>query len=51
MTLTKDELLKYFSVKESTIKTNFPLFCSKQLAKGYLIEKHGKGNSATYEVS
>lgn len=49
-TFNRDELIKYFGVSESMIKTNFPLFCSKQLAKGYQITKRGKGNSAIYEV-
>lgn len=49
-TFNRNELIKYFGVSESMIKTNFPLFCSKQLAKGYQITKRGKGDSAIYEV-
>ena len=49
-TFNKDELIKYFRVSESMIKTNFPLFCSKQLAKGYQITKRGRGDSAVYDV-
>lgn len=49
-TFNRNELIKYFGVSESMIKTNFPLFCSKQLAKGYQITKRGKGDSAVYEV-
>lgn len=32
------------------IETNFPKFCSKQLSKGYLITKRGKGNKAQYDI-
>lgn len=46
----QNELIQYFNVSESVIKTNFPLFCSKQLAKGYHITKRGKGKTAIYEV-
>lgn len=49
-TFNRNELIKYFGVSESMIKTNFPLFCSKQLAKGYQITKRGRGDSAVYEV-
>ena len=49
-TFNRDELIKYFGVSESMIKTNFPLFCSKQLAKGYQIIKRGRGETAIYEV-
>ena len=49
-TFNKDELIKYFKVSESMIKTNFPLFCSKQLAKGYQITKRGRGDLAVYDV-
>lgn len=44
------ELAKYFQISISTIKTNFPKFKSKQLEKGYLITKRGKGDSAIYEI-
>lgn len=49
-TFNRNELINYFGVSESMIKTNFPLFCSRQLAKGYQITKRGKGDSAIYEV-
>lgn len=49
-TFNRNELIEYFGVSESMIKTNFPLFCSKQLSKGYQITKRGKGDSAIYEV-
>lgn len=48
--LTKQELIKYFDVKESVISTNFPKFCSQQLKKGILITKIGKGSSAVYTI-
>ena len=44
------ELAKYFQISISTIKTNFPKFKSKQLEKGYLITKRGKGDNAIYEI-
>ena len=50
MRLTFEKLLEYFSVSESTVSTNFPLFCSKQLQKGYKITKFGKGKTAIFEV-
>ena len=34
----------------SMIKTNFPLLCSRQLEKGFLITKRGKGVNALYDV-
>lgn len=48
--LTKQELINYFKVAESTINTNFPKFCSKQLEKGYLITKRGKGEKARFDI-
>ena len=48
--LTKEELIKYFGVSESTINTNFPLFAQKQLKKGFLITKIGVGKKANYTV-
>lgn len=48
--LNRQELIEYFHTTESVINTNFPLFCSKQLSKGYLITKRGKGKTAVYEV-
>ena len=48
--LTKEELIKYFGVSESTINTNFPLFAQKQLKKGFLITKTGVGKKANYTV-
>lgn len=44
------ELAKEFQVSESTIKTNFPKFCSAQLKKGFQITKKGKGETAEYFV-
>lgn len=49
-TMNKKELIEFFSVSESLIKTNFPTFCVNQLKKGYLITKRGKGESAIYEI-
>lgn len=34
----------------SMIKTNFPLLCSRQIEKGFLITKRGKGANALYDV-
>lgn len=45
-----NELATYFQVSISTLKSNFPKFKSKQLEKGYLITKRGKGESAIYEI-
>lgn len=50
ITLNKQELINYFGVSESTINTNFPKFCMKQLAKGYQITKRGKGNNAMFDI-
>lgn len=49
-TFNQQELMNFFGVSESMIKTNFPLLCQRQLAKGYLITKRGKGNNAQYDV-
>lgn len=48
--MTKQELIKYFGISESTINTNFPLFCQKQLAKGFLISRIGVGKNAQYTI-
>lgn len=48
--MTKEELIKYFGVSESTVNTNFPLFAQKQLKKGFLITKIGVGKKANYTV-
>lgn len=49
--MNKLELCKAFGVAESVINTNFPKFAKKQLERGFLITKTGKGNSANYEIS
>lgn len=48
--MTKQELINYFGISQSTIDTNFPLFCQKQLAKGFLITRIGVGAKANYTV-
>ena len=48
--MTKEELAKFCNVSVSTIETNFPLFCSRQLKKGYIISKEGKGMEAKYQI-
>ena len=48
--MTKQELADTFNVSISTINTNFPLFCQKQLKKGYLITREGRGESANYKI-
>ena len=48
--MTKQELINYFGVSKSTIDTNFPVFCQKQLAKGFLITRIGVGAKANYTV-
>ena len=48
--MTKQELIDYFGVSKSTIDTNFPVFCQKQLAKGFLITRIGVGAKANYIV-
>ena len=48
--MTQEEILDYFKISESYLRTNFPKFCQIQLSKGYLITKHGKYPNAIYEV-
>lgn len=48
--MNKFELMELFQVSQSTIDTNFPTFAVKQLAKGKLITKIGKGQNAEYYV-
>lgn len=48
--MTKEELSKYFNVSMTTLNTNFPLFCKKQLEKGYLITREGLGKNAVYTI-
>lgn len=49
--LTAQELSQELSIGLSSILTNFPKVCSKQLAKGILITKEGKGQNARYSYS
>ena len=51
MELTFNELLDYFQVSASMIKTNFPKFAQRQLAQGYLINRRGKGDCTIYTVT
>ena len=48
--MNKQELINYFGVSESTIKTNFPKFAQKQLEKGILITRIGKGEATQYFI-
>lgn len=50
MILNQEELLEFLGISKSTLKTNFPKLCQKQLEKGRLIRKRGKGDTATYEI-
>lgn len=50
MTLNQEELIEYLGISKSSLKTNFPKLCQKQLEKGRLIRKRGKGDSAIYEI-
>lgn len=38
-TLNRQELLKEFNISESTLNTNFPRFCQKQLQRGLHITR------------
>lgn len=48
--MNKYELAKYINTTVGMVETNFPLLCSKNLAKGYLITKTGKGETADYTI-
>lgn len=48
--MTRQELINYFGISESTIKTNFPKFAQKQLEKGILVTRIGKGEATQYFV-
>lgn len=48
--MDKYELAKYINTTVGMVETNFPLLCSKNLAKGYLITKTGKGETADYTI-
>lgn len=50
MILNQEELIEYLGISKSSLKTNFPKLCQKQLEKGRLIRKRGKGDSAIYEI-
>ena len=50
MILNQKELLEFLGISKSTLKTNFPKLCQKQLEKGRLIKKRGKGDTAIYEI-
>lgn len=50
MILNQKELLEFLGISKSTLKTNFPKLCQKQLEKGRLIRKRGKGDTAIYEI-
>lgn len=49
--MNKQELCQAFGTTESVIDTNFPKFAKKQLERGFLITKTGKGKNANYEIS
>lgn len=48
--MTRQELINYFGISESTIKTNFPKFAQKQLEKGVLVTRIGKGEATQYFI-
>ena len=50
MILNQEELIEYLGISKSSLRTNFPKLCQKQLEKGRLIRKRGKGDSAIYEI-
>ena len=50
MTFNQEELIEYLGISKSSLKTNFPKLCQKQLEQGRLIRKRGKGNTAIYEI-
>lgn len=50
MILNQEELLKFLGISKSSLKTNFPKLCQKQLEQGRLIKKRGKGDTAIYEI-
>lgn len=50
MILNQEELIEYLGISKSSLKTNFPKLCQKQLEKGRLIRKRGKGDSSIYEI-
>lgn len=50
MTFNQEELIEYLGISKSSLKTNFPKLCQKQLEKGRLITKRGKGDTAIYEI-
>lgn len=50
MTLNQEELIQFLGISKSTLKTNFPKLCQKQLEQGRLIRKRGKGDTAMYEI-
>lgn len=49
-TLNRQELLKEFNISESTLNTNFPRFCQKQLQRGLHITRQGKGANALFII-
>ena len=48
--MNQQELMDYFQVSESYVRTNFPKLCTKLAKTGYLIKKRGKYPNAIYEV-
>ena len=51
MKYTAEELSQELSIGLSSILTNFPKVCSKQLEKGILITKEGRGQNAQYSYT
>ena len=51
MKYTAEELSKELSIGLSSILTNFPKVCSRQLEKGISITKEGKGKNAQYSYT
>ena len=50
MIFNEAEILAYLGISKSTLRTNFPKLCQKQLEQGRLIRKRGKGDTAIYEI-
>ena len=49
--MNKQELCELFGTTQSVIETNFPSFAVRQLKRGFLITRTGKGDNVDYTVT
>lgn len=49
-TMTQEEVMNYFDISKSRLRTNFPSFAAFQMTRGIKITKRGRGDTALYDI-